>query len=467
MLVDSPCHCRHVSSFQILPPVARAASQRQFLRSPILHGRKVVPRRNLATTAECDGYISYMQTKQGMTAGGDGDDYRSLPSVVTWKSPKCFMQARPKEKFFSARMPHAACADEAEHGVERSWHSLGCTEDEFRHIITSENAPAETRIRTQMVDLGNEDVCSDLRSKWQDGKLFLKDSGPGDLVKTSGATKSRQQTLVDTISDNLHHLQHFRSNSDHMTGAEMRQWLRASWQDSKKEGGEQAEDRDGPWTTDWVKDCSFDPTRSVDDTGDVLQPLLRWFNSAYPYYQQQCTCCGNKNATNLLATTKASPLEHTFEATRTELYHCRACESYYRIPRYNQIRKILEEGRGRCGEYSMIFYHLMSALGYNTRWIVDWSDHCWVEIEVGTKWVHMDPSVGMWNDKDMYKNDWNKRHMIILAFCQDGCQDVTEAYADNMVQARQRRGLSDSAFARALAEAQSACTLAEAQAGRV
>ena len=377
--------------------------------------------------AECHGYESYMKTKKRMTPGADNDNSRKLPSVVTWLQPKCFLQGRPKQQMFTARMPRAACADEADqHDVEGYWHNLGCSEEEFRHVITSANAPSETPIRTQMVDLGNEGVCSDLRSKWADGGLFLKDSGPGDLFETGGATKTMQETLVETISDNLYHLLHYQEEKDHMTGAEMRQWLRASWQDSKKEG-QQVEDREGRWTSDWVKDCSFDPTRSIDDAGEVLLPLLLWFNSAYPYYQQQCTCCGNEHATNLLATAKSSPMEHTFEATRTELYHCTACESYYRIPRYNQIRKILEEGRWRCGEYSMIFHHLMSALGYNARWIVDWSDHCWLEIKVGRKWVHMDPSVGVWNDKDMYKNDWNKRHMIILAFCQDGCQDVTEA----------------------------------------
>ena len=29
--------------------------------------------------------------------------------------------------------------------------------------------------------------------------------------------------------------------------------------------------------------------------------------------------------------------------------------------------QVLQEARGRCGEYSMVFYHLMRALGYTTR----------------------------------------------------------------------------------------------------
>ena len=44
--------------------------------------------------------------------------------------------------------------------------------------------------------------------------------------------------------------------------------------------------------------------------------------------------------------------------------------------------------------------------------------------------------------------------MFVLAFCADGCEDVTAAYADDMVQVWQRRDLTEAAFAQALAAAQ-------------
>ena len=427
------------------------------------------------TKADMDEFACYMKTRHRQGPAASYDEYRKLPSVVTWRQPKCFMQARPKTEMFRAQ-----------NDAGRQLYSLGCSENEFRHILASSGALESTPISTIFVDLGSEEVCSDLRGKWAAGVLFLKDLGPGDLLKTSGPPKSRQETLVETIADNLEHLQHFQHEPDHMTRTQMRQWLDVAWQGShaaghilptrKLEGERKREGNLEPdseplspkmrhneeesagtgqiWTDNWVNDCSFDPERSLDETGAVLLPLLRWFNAAFPYYRQQCAVCGEELQTHLLATTKASPSEQTFEALRTELYHCGACDSHFRIPRYNQIRKILAERRGRCGEYSMVFYHLMSALDYETRWVVDWSDHCWVEILVGDAWVHMDPSVGIWNDKDMYKNDWDKRHMFVLAFCADGCEDVTAAYADDMVQVWQRRDLTEAAFAQALAAAQ-------------
>ena len=101
------------------------------------------------------------------------------------------------------------------------------------HILTP--PPTGTPIQRLLVDLGSDDMCSGLRDKWADGRLFLKDMGPSDLVCTSGAKESRDETLLDTIVDNWQHLRHFREDADHMTKVEMRQWL-WEWQASSEEG---------------------------------------------------------------------------------------------------------------------------------------------------------------------------------------------------------------------------------------
>lgn len=59
--------------------------------------------------------------------------------------------------------------------------------------------------------------------------------------------------------------------------------------------------------------------------------------------------------------------------------------------RYVAVSKVLETRRGRCGEYSVLMMRLLEALGYSCRWVVDWSDHVWVEARVGGNWVHIDP----------------------------------------------------------------------------
>ena len=59
--------------------------------------------------------------------------------------------------------------------------------------------------------------------------------------------------------------------------------------------------------------------------------------------------------------------------------------------RYVAVSKVLETRRGRCGEYSVLMMRLLEALGYSCRWVVDWSDHVWVEARIGGNWVHIDP----------------------------------------------------------------------------
>ena len=71
----------------------------------------------------------------------------------------------------------------------------------------------------------------------------------------------------------------------------------------------------------------------------------------------------------------------------------------------------------------------------------------------------MDPSVAVWDDKDMYKRDWHKQHMFVLAFRHSTCEDVTEAYADSMVLARQRRNLPDNIVVRLLVDSHARCGL--------
>jgi transglutaminase-like putative cysteine protease len=38
-------------------------------------------------------------------------------------------------------------------------------------------------------------------------------------------------------------------------------------------------------------------------------------------------------------------------------------------------RQVLDTRRGRCGEYSVLVLHMLQALGYTARWVVDRDDH--------------------------------------------------------------------------------------------
>jgi len=107
------------------------------------------------------------------------------------------------------------------------------------------------------------------------------------------------------------------------------------------------------------------------------------------------------------------------KASRTELYLCKECNSLTRFPRYNSASWIIQHGRGRCGEYSMLLYRMLRTMGYEARWVVDWSDHVFCEVRLrgnsDNKWVHLDPCEAAVNKPLLYQ-EWGKEQTYIIAF---------------------------------------------------
>jgi hypothetical protein len=68
-----------------------------------------------------------------------------MPSVVSWLQPTCFLQSRPKETMFKAWVPNIQGAPggtmTARHSTGSHWYGLGCSEDEFKHVVLSAKAP--------------------------------------------------------------------------------------------------------------------------------------------------------------------------------------------------------------------------------------------------------------------------------------------------------------------------------------
>jgi peptide-N4-(N-acetyl-beta-glucosaminyl)asparagine amidase len=102
--------------------------------------------------------------------------------------------------------------------------------------------------------------------------------------------------------------------------------------------------------------------------------------------------------------------EIKWEASVIEVYNCPLCFTVTRFPRYNHPGKLLETRGGRCGEWAnvkillimkmfLIFFSVFpyfvgltlkifffwikkfffSSLGFETRWILDFTDHVWQE----------------------------------------------------------------------------------------
>ena len=66
-------------------------------------------------------------------------------------------------------------------------------------------------------------------------------------------------------------------------------------------------------------------------------------------------------------------------ASRVESYICNTCRTPLRFPRFNNVLTLLETRTGRCGEWANCFTALCVALGHDTRYVHDWTDHVWTE----------------------------------------------------------------------------------------
>ena len=91
--------------------------------------------------------------------------------------------------------------------------------------------------------------------------------------------------------------------------------------------------------------------------------------------------------------------------------------------------EILEYGKGRCGEFSILYVSLCLAHGYQARLVVDmFGDHAWAEVKLQGNWTHVDPSSIKINDPCMYERDWDKDLKLVYAFEDRRFEDVTANY---------------------------------------
>jgi len=100
------------------------------------------------------------------------------------------------------------------------------------------------------------------------------------------------------------------------------------------------------------------------------------------------------------------------------------------ITRHNDPTEILTYGKGRCGEFSILFTALCLAHNYRARLILDMSDHVWTEVwnKNQKRWVHVDPSEKRIDDPQMYERDWKKCLKEIYAFENGNLENVTKRY---------------------------------------
>jgi hypothetical protein len=100
-----------------------------------------------------------------------------------------------------------------------------------------------------------------------------------------------------------------------------------------------------------------------------------------------------------------------------------------KIDRHTNPLEILEYGKGRCGEFAILYVALCQAHGYQSRLIANiLGDHEWAEVKLNDKWIHVDPYEERVNDRYMYERDWKVSVVLVCAFEQSNFVDVTNNY---------------------------------------
>jgi hypothetical protein len=124
--------------------------------------------------------------------------------------------------------------------------------------------------------------------------------------------------------------------------------------------------------------------------GDVafMHGLLQWFRCDFFEWcnKPDCAACKASGvAMNIECIGMIEPNEYervTCWAGRVELYKCQNCKTLVRFPRINNPAILLTESRrGRCGEFANAFCMLCRALGIDAAYVLDFTDHVWVEVK--------------------------------------------------------------------------------------
>ena len=218
---------------------------------------------------------------------------------------------------------------------------------------------------------------------------------------------------------------------------------RATERASSASDGAPVDTRDG--TVD--EPISARKSTTISRADAKLLRLLRWFKTEF-FTWCDAPACPRCGALSPEPTGAGSPTPDELKhgAHRVETYRCRACpESNIRFPRFNDAVKLLETRTGRCGEWANCFTLCCVAMGYDSRWVLDWTDHVWTEVysERQKRWLHCDSCEDACDQPNLYEKGWGKKLSFVVAFGVFDVVDVTRRYARGpLEELTKRRGES-------------------------
>lgn len=168
----------------------------------------------------------------------------------------------------------------------------------------------------------------------------------------------------------------------------------------------------------------------------VLEVLHYFKNSFFKWITKpECPMCHKDDKVEFKGTAMA-PVHNPDEITRIEVFRCFACNIDVSFPRYNNPVKLLETRLGRCGEWVNCFLLILQALlgsEAQIRYVWNYEDHVWAEyFSKGLdKWVHLDPCEGLFDEPNLYCDNWGKSMSWVLGINNSYMIDLTDKYVTN------------------------------------
>lgn len=225
----------------------------------------------------------------------------------------------------------------------------------------------------------------------------------------------------------------------------------------------------------FLKEQAFDARLSASEQRRRVQTLLSALKHSFVFYRQGCLSTGGAGrckadvASQLLGQIACSPEDDTDAGVcvYAELRRCRDCSStaqpFFEYARMHGPLALLGTRNsrswvmGQCEEFSRAGYALLASLGYTARYVLDFTDHVWVEVRLpnstgGLEWVHADPSEGVLDSPLMYEKGWGKQLTMIFAFTPWSVEHVTARYTADYQASQLRRGIPEEALEKVLAE---------------
>mmetsp|Transcript_51161 Transcript_51161/g.147653 ORF Transcript_51161/g.147653 Transcript_51161/m.147653 type:complete len:475 (-) Transcript_51161:197-1621(-) len=202
-----------------------------------------------------------------------------------------------------------------------------------------------------------------------------------------------------------------------------------------------------------------------------VRALLAALKGQYSFYRQTCLAhktssqnCEVGSPSQLLGRVACADEDDSpsagcvyAEVRRCGTNTCGSSSGFFEYARFHgpvqlfRTRADRHKVMGQCEEFSRAAYALMSALGYEARYVLDFTDHVWIEMKLlsegggssDTEWVHADPSEGVLGNPLMYEQGWGKQLTMIFAMTPWRIEHVTERYTKNYTATEARRGIAE------------------------